>query len=113
MYYPIKLDKVRNMRYGMKAIHLIEKQLGKPIGKVNMASGEMTMEEAATLIWAGLYHEDKNLTPHSVMDLIDEHSSITETLAAMGEAFAAAYGPEEETKGKNGQKVVRQKNSAL
>ena len=73
-YYPIQLDKVRNFKYGMKALSLVEKKFKKPINKVDMDN--MTMEEAAILIWAGLTHEDKSLTPDKVMDLVDEHSNL-------------------------------------
>ena len=101
-FYPIQLDKMRNFKYGMKALHLIEKKLGKPIAKIDMEN--LTMEDAATLIWAGLQHEDKDLTPDKVMDLVDEYSSLPAVMQAMGEAFAAAFGadvseePEEEAK---------------
>jgi len=98
-YYPIQLDKVRNFRYGMKALHLIEKKLKKPISKIDMEN--LTMEETAIIIWAGLHHEDKDLTPDKVMDLVDEYSNIPAVMQAMGEAFAAAFGadaPEEDAK---------------
>jgi hypothetical protein len=98
-YYPIQLDKVRNLRYGMKALSLIEKKLKKPVSKIDM--DDLTMEDAATLIWAGLQHEDKDLTPDKVMDLVDEYSNIPAVMQAMGEAFAAAFGadaPEEDAK---------------
>ena len=90
MFFPVKLDKMRNFRYGMKAISLIEKKLGKPIGKVDMEN--LTMEDAAVMIWAGLVHEDKDLTPEKVMDLVDEYSDIQTVLTAMGEAFQGAFG---------------------
>ena len=45
-YYPIKLDKVRNFRYGMKAIDLIEKTYGKPIMEIDgISDGKITMED--------------------------------------------------------------------
>jgi len=89
-YYPIKLDKSRNFRYGMKAISLIEKKLKKPISKIDMDN--LTMEDAAIMLWAGLVHEDKDLTPEKVMDLVDEYSDIQTVLQAMGEAFQGAFG---------------------
>ncbi len=98
-YYPIKLDKVRNFRYGMKAISLIEKQLKKPISKIDLEN--LTMEDAAVMIWAGLVHEDKDLTPEKVMDLVDEYSDITTVLQAMGEAFRSAFGRNEGENEKN------------
>jgi len=93
MFFPVKLDKMRNFRYGMKAISLIEKKLGKPIGKVDMEN--LTMEDAAVMIWAGLAHEDPELTPDKVMDLVDEYSNIQDVLLAMSEALKGAFGQNE------------------
>lgn len=100
-YYPIELDKVRNLKYGMKAIDLIEKKFGCPIMAIEgIENGMLTMEEYATLIWAGLVHEDKDLTPDKVMDLIDEYSSLTKVThdmwKALNEMFAADEGGDEE-----------------
>ena len=98
-FYPIQLDKMRNFKYGMKALHLIEKKLKKPVSKIDMDN--LTMEDAATLIWAGLQHEDKGLTPDKVMDLVDDYSNVQTVMIAMGKAFAGAFGadaPEEEVK---------------
>jgi len=95
-YTPVELDKVRNFRYGMKAISIIEKKFKKPIAKVDFDN--LTMEDTATIIWAGLVHEDKNLTPHRVMDLIDEKGNLQEVMKAMSEAMSAAFGGKEEGK---------------
>lgn len=95
-YYPIELDKTRNFRYGMKAISLIEKKLKKPMSKIDLDNG--TMEETATMIWAGLHHEDKSLTVDKVMDLVDEHSNLVTVAEAMGKAMAEAFGGDEEPK---------------
>jgi UDP-N-acetylglucosamine:LPS N-acetylglucosamine transferase len=84
----------------MKAISLIEKKFKKPIGKIDYEN--LTMEEAAILIWAGLVHEDNNLTPEKVMDLVDEYSNFREVIAEMMEAINKAFGlDEEEVKEKN------------
>ena len=108
-YYPIELDKMRNFRYGMKALHLIEKKLKKPVSKIDMDN--LTMEDAATLIWAGLQHEDKDLTPDKVMDLVDEYSNLQIVLVAMSEALAGAFGTgeskdEDGNEGKNVKKAA-------
>lgn len=95
-YYPIELDKVRNFRYGMKAISLVEKKLKKPMAKIDLDNA--TMEETATMIWAGLHHEDKSLTVDKVMDLVDEHSNLVTVAEAMGKAMAEAFGGDEEEK---------------
>lgn len=94
MYTSIEMDKVRNFRYGMKALSIIEKKFKKPIAKVDLSN--MTMEETAIIIWAGLVHEDKNLTVDKVMEIIDEKGNLQEVIAAMGEAFDNAFGGGEE-----------------
>lgn len=108
-FYPIELDKMRNFRYGMKALHLIEKKLKKPVSKIDMDN--LTMEDAATLIWAGLQHEDKDLTPDKVMDLVDEHSNLQTVLIAMSEALAGAFGAGE-SKDENGNEGKNVKKAA-
>jgi hypothetical protein len=101
MYTPIQLDKARNLRYGMKAIHLIEKKLKTTISKLDMEN--LTMEDTATILWAGLAHEDRDLTPDQVMDLIDEYSNIPSAVEMMGKAFQDAFGSAEE---KNAQRAT-------
>ena len=98
-YYPIQLDKSRNFRYGMKAISLIEKKLKKPVAKIDMEN--LTMEDAAVMIWAGLQHEDRGLTPDKVMELVDDHSDLITIMTAMGEAFQGALGTGESESEKN------------
>lgn len=96
MYTPVKLDRTRNFRYGMKAMSAIEKTLNTNISKLDFDN--LTMEATATIIWAGLMHEDKDLTVEKVMDLIDEHSSIPVVIEAMGKAFNEAFGSTNEEK---------------
>jgi hypothetical protein len=87
MYTPIELDKIRNLRYGMKAISLIEKKLNvKSISKLDF--NDLSMEEIATVIWAGLEHEDKDLNPDKVMILIDEYSDFETIAEMMGKAMS-------------------------
>ena len=50
------------------------------------------MEDMATIIWAGLVHEDRELTPDKVMDLIDENSNVAEAMKIVGEALAQSFG---------------------
>lgn len=106
MFYPIQLDKMRNFRYGMKALSLVEKKLKTPVSKIDMNS--MTMEDSAALIWAGLVHEDRDLTPDKVMDLVDEFSSLPNIMASMSEALQGAFGTanSEEIEEKNAQEIT-------
>ncbi|MCX7903281.1 MAG: hypothetical protein N2486_02110 [Caloramator sp.] len=98
MFVPVQLDKMRNLRYGMKALHTIEKKFKKKISEIDMSN--MSIEEIATFIWAGLVHEDSSLTVEKVMDLIDEYSNLTTISQKMSEAFALAFGEEEGNRGK-------------
>ena len=96
MYTPFKLDKVRNFRYGMRALHQIEKMLNVRIAKLDF--DDLSQYQIAVIVWAGLVHEDIALNPDIVMDLIDEHSSITEIAQVMAQAFQDAFATGEEGK---------------
>lgn len=99
-YYPIELDKERSFKFGMKAIDKIEKKFKKSIMKIEgMKDGTLTMQEYATLFHAGLMHEDKDLTPDKVMDLIDEYSTLGKVSKVFWDAFNEEFkiGDEEET----------------
>lgn len=96
MFTAIQLDKSRNFRYGMKPLHLIEKTLGVKIAKLNF--DDLSQYELAVIVWAGLVHEDSSLTPDRVMDLVDEHSNITQVAEVMGKSFQASFGIGEEGK---------------
>lgn len=102
-YYPIELDKTRNLKYGMRALDRIEKKLKKKLSKVDL--NDLSMEETAVVIWAGLVHEDNKLTVERVMDLVDEYSNLTEIGEHMGRAMNDAFGITETeaagTEGKN------------
>lgn len=96
-YYPVKLDKIRNLQYNMRAINLIEKSLGKPMMKIEgMSDGSLTMNEYAVIIWAGLAHEDKDLTPDKVIELIDKHSSLKKISKEMWKALNEVFADDEE-----------------
>lgn len=90
MYTPIQLDKTRNFKYGMRALHLIEETLKTRMNRLNLE--DLSQYELAVILWAGLVHEDSSLTPESVMDLIDEHSSIMDASSAMSKAFEQSFG---------------------
>jgi hypothetical protein len=99
-FVPIQLDKSRNFRYGMVATSLIEEKLDVNISKLSMDS--LSMKETATVMWAGLVHEDQELTPEKVMQLIDDHSDIKTVSESMGKAFEVGFaGKGKKGKGKN------------
>lgn len=98
-YIEIKLDKTRNLRYGMRAIDRVEKKLKTKISKIDM--NDLSMEELATFMWAGLVHEDRELTPEKVMDLVDEHSTVSVATSKLVEAMNMAFSNGEKIDEKN------------
>ncbi len=99
MYTPIELDKVRNFRYGMRALSLVERKFGRNISKIDFKN--LTIKEIMTLLWAGLMHEDRDLTPESLMDILDDNNVKLDTvIKTMGKALQDAFGEGEETEQK-------------
>ncbi|MDS1030966.1 hypothetical protein RDV78_11040 [Bacillota bacterium LX-D] len=71
----IELDRLRNLRYGMNALVKIEEMVGRPISKLDLEN--ISIKDLRTIIYAGLFHEDKNLSSEKVGELIDEFSIST------------------------------------
>lgn len=86
----VELDKARNLRYGMNALVKVEELTGKPITKLDLEN--ISIRDLRTIVYAGLFHEDKDLTPDKVGNLIDEYSDINIVAAKLGEAFNLAFG---------------------
>lgn len=91
----IKLDKERTLRFTTKAIAAFERKIGKPFSKIDDFD-DLYLDEKLSLIWAGLLHEDKDLTVDGVFDLIDDHSDIFTVMESIGEALEMAFSSEEE-----------------
>lgn len=89
----ITLDKTRTLRYGINALCKIEDITGKPITALDL--NHVGMKDLLVIIYAGLCHEDKELTIDSVGDLIDDYSNITYVSEKIGEAFTLSFGANE------------------
>lgn len=76
----ITLDKERTLKFTLNSLVYVEEQ-GVDIQKMGEAKG-MKLKDLRTLLFAGLMHEDAELTPESVGGMIDvsELSSISEAL---------------------------------
>lgn len=98
-YLPFKLDKERNVGFGMRAMSIIEKKFNAPIAKIDF--NNLTVEDIAIIMCAGLNHEDPSLTPETFMDLVDKHSTMPKIAEVMKQAFTMSFGEEKESKGKN------------
>ena len=66
---PIKMDKTRNLRYGMNALIELENLLGKPITELD---DELSMKDMRTIFYVGLKCEDRELTHERTGELMDE-----------------------------------------
>lgn len=80
----------------MRALDRVEKKLKRKISQIDM--NNLSMEETATFIWAGLVHEDKELTVEKVMDLVDEYSNLNEVSLKLVEAMNLAFNNGEQPK---------------
>ena len=89
----IELDKARNLRYGINALIKVEELTGKALTKLDLES--LSMKDLRAILFAGLCHEDKTLTPERVGEIIDDYSSINEIAEKLGEAFTVAFGGNE------------------
>jgi len=86
----IELDKPRTLRYGLNALVTIEEQIGKPLTGLDF--NNVSVKDLRAILYAGLFHEDKELTPEKVADLVDEFSSIENISGKLGEAMTLAFG---------------------
>ena len=90
-YVAFELDKTRNLRFGMAALMRVEKALGVSLASIDF-SKDMKYETIATILCAGLSHEDSSLTPEKVAELIDDNSDIQTAMVKMTEAMTASFG---------------------
>ena len=88
----IELDKPRTLRYGLNALVTIEEQIGKPLTGLDF--NNVSVKDLRAILYAGLFHEDNDLTPQKVADLVDEHSDIETVSIKLGEAMTLAFGGE-------------------
>ena len=88
----IELDKPRTLRYGLNALVTIEEQIGRPLTGLDF--NNVSVKDLRAILYAGLFHEDKELTPEKVADLVDDFSNIETISTKVGEAMTLAFGGE-------------------
>ncbi len=86
----INLDKLRTLRYGLNALVTIEELIGKPL--TNLDFNNVSIKDLRAILYAGLVHEDKELTPETAADLVDDYSSLEIISEKLGEAMTLAFG---------------------
>ncbi len=80
----IQLDRERTLNFNLNALRKIEKETGKKISELADGFG---LDEMQTVLWAGLVHEDPELTFERVGEIVDIQS-----LGKVGDAIAEAVG---------------------
>lgn len=86
-FVEIELDKKRKLRYTLNAVAEIEDKLGCAIQ--DLAEKNLGIKALRTMLWAGLLHEDKEITEEFVGDLVD-FDNLHYAQEKITEAFALA-----------------------
>ena len=89
----INLDRPRQLRFGHKALKMIEKLTGKEADELNVGSG---MEDVEKIMYSGLLADakenDETLKLEDMEDLLDKANPYSEVLDKMQKALGFAYG---------------------
>ena len=74
IFTPIKLDKMRNIVLGFKAMQEFKNITGKSLTKLDFEDENLEVETIVPVIfYAGLKHEDKELTVEKTIELLDQY----------------------------------------
>ena len=83
-------DKTRHLRYNFNALVALEEALGSPISEIGtLVSGSVRLKDLRAIVWAGLLHEDADVTEKDVGSWLDL-SMLGEIADKVREAFEAA-----------------------
>jgi hypothetical protein len=82
----VVLDKERTLRYTLNSLVYMEEN-GVNIQTFSNSDGTVKLKDLRTILYAGLIHEDEDLTPEKVGNLID-----IKNLPAITEALNKAFG---------------------
>lgn len=93
IYTPVKLDKSRNVVLGFQALQEFKKITGESLTKINFESDDLEVESVIPAIfYAGLKHEDKELTYEKTVALLDEYLGIKQALDIIPQIIQDAFG---------------------
>jgi len=82
---PIRLDRVRTLKYTFNAFAEFEELTGSSIQTVFQETENIGFGSLRNLLWAGLTHEDSSLTVNKVGDLIEfaEGNNLTQKIESI------------------------------
>lgn len=95
----IQLDKKRNLKFNFNAICNFEEATGKSIASLGETK-EFKMSDLRALLWAGLVHEDPDLTIEEAGELFDYAESFQYVSEKITEAVNLGINGGNEGKGK-------------
>lgn len=90
-FVEIELDKPRRLRFTLNSLAELEDKLGVGIQEIGEVLSNPRMKDLLLLLWAGLIHEDEELTVERVGNMIDL-SNMDMLSDKLGEAFSASNG---------------------
>jgi len=92
-FVTIELDKPRKLRFDLWSLKALQDKTGLKLSQLGefMAETQDDIEKMATLLWAGLVHEDKDLTVEKLMSTIT-WDKLSESLGKVYEAFSDNLG---------------------
>lgn len=91
---------------GFRGLQIFKKITGKSLAKLDYENEDME-DYIPALFFAGLAHEDNELTLETITDLIDKHLGIAGALEKIPELMEATFGLGEKVK--NAQRAVKKK----
>ena len=90
------LEKPRILRYNMTALSLLEDHFDSPIAEFLPKLKKLKLSQLTVCLWAGLRHEDKDITPEQIMEMLDNADNptkmIEESAQALSKAMTEAFG---------------------
>lgn len=93
---PVQLDKARVLRYDNRAFCRLEEETDKTfVEHFEEVRRRSSLLSVSALVWAGLVHNNPDLTREEVQEMIDL-ARMEEIVEAAGEAIALARGEEPE-----------------
>lgn len=99
----------RSLRYDFNALCALESEMAISLADLGtILTGSVKLTDLRAIVWAGLKHEDKALTPEATGELLDI-SKIAEVADKVREAFEASFPAEDET-AKNAKGSAPKKN---
>ena len=93
IFTPIKLDKMRNIVLGFKAMQEFKNITGKSLTKLDFEDENLEVETIVPVVfYAGLKHEDKELTLEKTVELLDEHLGLKGAIDLIPKIMEDAFG---------------------